>query len=632
MAQSAPLLVLVAGLLINTISCCSAENVYCVTPTPTSCSSCPQNSINCSTLSEYAQKAALYFTSNTTIVFLPGDHTLDAIITVADVDGLTMCGDSFSGNIVTVLCSGLVGLSFKNMVDFKIYDLAFTNCSRNSVFYPLSNSALVIQSTQSAKLNNCFFHHNLGTPLVVMHTNITLTGTKFTQNRYNCDSDCIGAGAIAAFSSNLTFTGNTTFLENNTTSPYGGGAIYASENALLSFNGINNFINNLAYYSGGTIYASGDALLSFNGISNFINNKAVGDSAGGGAIYASDNHYAVLSFNGNNNFINNSAGAGAGAIFTNTNSTLTFNGTINIVSNGHYGSGIDTLNTTYGGGMWIGLKCTFSVFPNTTMYWENNYANLGGAIYVVDTSPISYCASVAKYVPKEECFFQLPGQNLSNGIDVQLVFRDNSADIAGSVLYGGVIDNCKLIHALHSYSSGKVFNMLVHSNGTDYNTTSNISSDPLHICPCENNHPYCIGSQYDFPNTVYPGETFQASLVAAGQRDGTVPSTVRSILNQNVNPGHLSDSQYLQQANTTCTKLNYTVFSLNQSVNIMLYAENHSPCNEFELQITIQLNQTCPPGFYRSESVKAKIYKELQYYKQHWTNNTSFRPAVLGWL
>ena len=70
----------------------------------------------------------------------------------------------------------------------------------------------------------------------------------------------------------------------------------------------------------------------------------------------------------------------------------------------------------------MGLKSTFSLLPNTTVYWKNNHASLGGAIYVQDASPISYCSSVVPYVPKEECFFQLPGQNLSNGIDVQLAW------------------------------------------------------------------------------------------------------------------------------------------------------------------------------------------------------------------
>ena len=134
----------------------------------------------------------------------------------------------------------------------------------------------------------------------------------------------------------------------------------------------------------------------------------------------------------------------------------------------------------------MGIKCTFSIFPNTILYWENNHATLGGAIYVHDIIPVSYCWTLALYVPKEECFFQLPGrQNLSNSIDVQFVFKNNYADAAGSVLYGGAIDNCKLTHSLDSYSSGEVFDILVQIE--DDNTNSSISSPPLYICPCTNN-------------------------------------------------------------------------------------------------------------------------------------------------
>ena len=43
----------VAVLLISGLSYCSAETVYCVTPTATSCSSCPHNSTHCTTLAEY---------------------------------------------------------------------------------------------------------------------------------------------------------------------------------------------------------------------------------------------------------------------------------------------------------------------------------------------------------------------------------------------------------------------------------------------------------------------------------------------------------------------------------------------------------------------------------------------------
>ena len=112
-----------------------------------------------------------------------------------------------------------------------------------------------------------------------------------------------------------------------------------------------------------------------------------------------------------------------GAIFAVINSTLTVNGTIYFTNNGHYGGGVHRQNgDVYGSGVCIRLKCTFSILPNTTVYWENNHASLGGAIYVHDASPISYSWTLAMLVPKEECFFRFPGQNLSNGVDVQFVF------------------------------------------------------------------------------------------------------------------------------------------------------------------------------------------------------------------
>ena len=726
MARSTGFTVIVAALLINNLSYCSAENVYCVIPTAASCSSCPHNSTHCTTLSEYAQEAELYFTTNTTMVFLPGDHTLDANITVANVTRLTMRGESSSGSRATVVCSGSVGLSFTNMMEFKMHSLAFTSCSRLLRYaikvpcrFPLASvyAALHLQSAQYAELVNCSFHDNNGSALAVTNTSNTLAGNNFTHN--HCESNCIGGGIIA-LSSNLSFTGNTTFLENRAkfagtlNNSRAGGAIYASENTVLSFNGANNFIHNSADNGGGAIFMSHNTVAQFLGINNFINNSAsyggaismlnntvlgfygisnfINNSAyngPGGAISMLNN--TVLSFNGANNFINNSAsyGAGGGAIITSNNtvlsfvgasnfinnsayscggaicalnntilsfngtgnftnnsaywggaihtinnSTLTFNGTIYFIDNGHYEGGDYSLDGyAYGGGVYIGLN-SISILPNTTMYWENNHATFGGAIYVEDASPLSYCTTIAAYIPKEECFFKLPGKNLSNNIDVQLVFRNNSADDAGSVLYGGAIDNCKLTHGLDSYSSGKVFDMLVHNNDTDYNTSSNISSNPLRICLCENYFPSCpeLGSrnQYNFPCTVYPGETFQVSVVAVGQRNGTVPSTVISSIDQGLLPGiKLQDYQYLQQASRTCTQLNYTVLSRaqTQQVDIGLDAEG-SPCLKYygyTLDITVKLHQFCPPGLNFSESARSCVCEPRL---EQYTNNCTITNGV----
>ena len=95
----------------------------------------------------------------------------------------------------------------------------------------------------------------------------------------------------------------------------------------------------------------------------------------------------------------------------------------------------------------------------TTVCFENNHATLGGAIYVSDVNPLIYCSP--KYVAKEESFFQLPGQNPDLRIDVKLVFKNNSADAAESVLYGGAVDNCKL-NDQKSSNSGEVFDKILH--------------------------------------------------------------------------------------------------------------------------------------------------------------------------
>ena len=112
----------------------------------------------------------------------------------------------------------------------------------------------------------------------------------------------------------------------------------------------------------------------------------------------------------------------------------------------------------YGGAMYLYISSTFSILPHTTVCWKNNHASLGGTIYVSNYNPLIYCTQIATFIATtKECFFQIFTVNLLPGI--QLVFKNNSADITGSVLYGGKIDKCKLDWKYHK--SGKVYDMLV---------------------------------------------------------------------------------------------------------------------------------------------------------------------------
>ena len=446
----------------------------------------------------------------------------------------------------------------------------------------------------------------------------------------------------------ISFNGISNFIKNS--AGYSGGAIYTSRSTVLSFKGTNNFINNFIHRHGGAIYTSERTVLSFNGTNNFINNSA-SNKGQGGTVYA--NYNTEVTFSGTNNFINNSAAFG-GTLLTQNYAVISFNGANNFfkISAHYYDDGdggvmymydhsivsfnrISNFNNNTAGADGVAIhaldnaavyfngsnnffnnlaekggalylnKSTFSILPNATVLWENNHAKRGGAIYVDDQSnPFVYCTQANICTRKDICFFQLPGQNLSNHINVQLVFKNNSADDAGSVLYGGAIDNCTFT-GMGSYSSGEVFNMLVYIDND--NTNSSISSPTFRIRPCENNHPHFSASSISY--TVYPGETFYVSVGAFGQRNGTVhPSAVRCY----ITTGNLQGFQYIQIVVNTCTTFNYTVFSLSPAnpakhVNIDLYADG--PCSTFSDKLAIQLTiyQTCPPGFSLSEPVKACI-------------------------
>ena len=117
------------------------------------------------------------------MVFLPGDHGLNANITVTNITRLTLFGQSYSSIVATITCNEFVGLSFTSIVHFRIDSLAFTSCSRNDSTSPASNYVLLLQFTQYAELVNCYFHDNLGTALVVKNSNITFTGN--SQFRHN---------------------------------------------------------------------------------------------------------------------------------------------------------------------------------------------------------------------------------------------------------------------------------------------------------------------------------------------------------------------------------------------------------------------------------------------------------------
>ena len=103
-----------------------------------------------------------------------------------------------------------------------------------------------------------------------------------------------------------------------------------------------------------------------------------------------------LSFTGTSTFNSNSAIQGGAIISW---SDLDFSGNISFINNGH------NIRNSRGGALYLPITSTCHFSPNTTMVWENNHADFGGAIHAFNANPLTYCTKIATYVQKERCFF-----------------------------------------------------------------------------------------------------------------------------------------------------------------------------------------------------------------------------------
>ena len=537
-------------------------------------------------------------TFNGTNYFINNSADVGGAINTLDNCVLTFNGTNyFINNSADV--GGAIDTLENGVLTFNGTNYFINNSANNGggAIYAVTNISLTFVGTNNFTHNSASIGGG-GAVVIVDNCALFFNGTSYFIN----NSANSGGAVVTANNGVLTFNGTNYFI-NNSANNGGGGAIYAVNNISLTFIGVNNFTHNSAGIEGGAVVTAENGVLTFNGTNYFINNSA----NSGGAIFAV---FRVSScFTGTSSFSNNSAIQG-GAISANSDITLTFSGNIRFTNNGH------NIRDSHGGAMHLAINSTFFVLPHTIMWWENNYANLGGAIYVLTAIPFIQCkmTQITTFsIPRKECFFQLPGQNLSSGLDVQLVFKNNSADAAGSVLYGGTIDNCDL----EVDYSGKLFDKLVHYEADD--TASSISSDPFRICLCSlNNHPNCSQSMKTL--SAYPGETFQVSVVSVGQRNGIVPAAVRSRMDK----GRLASSQYIQQTTKMCTTLNYTVFS-QEDVSLELYPEGPCSTVSTKLFLKLSISQSCPPGFSLENSSMSCVCDQTL---QKYTNNCNITNGL----
>ena len=403
-------------------------------------------------------------------------------------------------------------------------------------------------------------------------SNLNITGTVALAG----NSAGFEGGGIMTVYSNVSVSGTLLLTENSGGQGGGGLNIHGGS---VDITGTVELTNNSAKIFGGGIGMSGLSYMSVHGNLLFTDNSG-GQDGGGLNILGSS-----MDITGTMLLTNNSAIGGGGICMT--IGTLNITGSIVLTSN-HA--------DTNGGGMSLDSGSQMAI--TGSVYFIENTAISGGAIYVIDDSTLLYCASVAMVT---NCFFQVD----TSTSDKLLVFEGNMAE-SGSVLYGGSIDRCTL-EGDPEANSGEVFDRIANIS-EQVDTMSVISSSPFRICLCDG-HQVCTATN-GITGTTYPGQTISVRVAAVGQRNGTHPATVNAITNPS-ELSHLDAFQYYQQV-TNCTELNYTTFSTGTYLLLQLYVDGS--CSSFDvlknrLFITVY-PLPCPRAFTLSESTQGCICEE----------------------
>ena len=232
--------------------------------------------------------------------------------------------------------------------------------------------------------------------------------------------------------------------------------------------------------------------------------------------------------------------------------------------------------------------------------FSSNSADYGGAIYVNDSTNSGTCT-------KTECFFQVLahifGRNRLNGTsDISLnymrdtlkskslYFSENSANISGSSLYGGLLDRCAVnqfseVHIMHEedYKEGR--NGITYFKHISTVTDTSISSPPLKVCLCMDNEHNCT---HQSRIEIEKGEIFTVSLASINQINHRVDGSIQASLN--FVESAVASGQATREIPAKCTNLTFNVFSPHSTEKLTLYALD-GPCRDVNLsKISIDIN------------------------------------------
>jgi predicted outer membrane repeat protein len=501
-------------------------------------------------------------------------------------------------------------------------DLQISNLMADSIRAP------ILHAFESAIIT--FYGHNTisNTNITVNVTVLRLVSLLIIRIPSLIQLDC---GSSSYIRGKFSFTQNTLYLNPNidnkiVTILADGTAVSVRDNSMLVVGGTASFVRNrvsfrqnlqskgsLIVANSGTLFAVRKSKMIFEESSNvsFVENSAVGGGAiaivtstltmygrvlfegnsakYGGAIYAQDASVELR----NVWFERNTAILKGGAIYAD-NALINMTGTLHFVKNSAERGG--AIAFAYG---LRSLNKLLLIEPLMTNFTENSASVSGGVIFFDDVNTPTLCN---RNPESFDCFIELYSLPVNS---IRLNFNNNSAEIAGRIIYGGRLDKCtnqnvecflKLFGipdcdgALRIIASFSNVNVNV-SNYKD-NMTSIISSDPLQVCICERDGLICDHTE----KKTVRGIEFTLQAVIVGQALGAIPSDVRIALDGTARLG--SPAQRIQRTGKTCTNITYSLFSEESTTVVTLFPDN-GPCRDFGIGRTL-INikfLPCPKGF-----------------------------------
>ena len=529
-----------------------------------------------------------------------GDHP--ALIKVLN-SNITMVGSSLINNTGSLIMSArncpLVNISDSSFVHNSPWECTFC-VSHSNVILVLTNisensgnfSVFYVTKTYINIKDGVHYTKNSGSFLVISST-ITFEGMNTfencIQNHTRATSENYQAkGTLTVIQSTINFNGTTHFLDNY--SDKSGGALYISE-SVIQIQGNLTVAKNFAQNGGGAFFYLSRVIITGNCF--FTENRA---NSSGGGIHAIgttiilgnlDSQWESLSRGVIYSLLNvsdNEANISGGGLHFEVNSKL---------------YGIESRNFNY-----------------TMEFARNKAKEMGGAIYVNDSTYPGVCASTsfASYDVQTECFFQALHDHEDCGkcqLTHHINFIANSAE-NGSILYGGLLDRCTVSFQASVYNKtlhstkhvDPVYGLSYFQNEGGINSsldrpqnTESISSHVLRVCFCRQNEIFNCENK---PPAIHvqKGEEFNITVAAVDQvnktsRDVAIRSHLKGGNSRLVN-GQLN---YTRDG---CTNFTFNIHSDQNSIDLVLYVDKN-PCEDSGLSrstVTINFKEcTCPIGF-----------------------------------